>query len=337
MSSSAPDVPTSFTRDQVAVLFAEPLLDLVFGAAAVHRQHHDPREIQCSSLLSVKTGACPEDCGYCPQSAHHAVKLEASRLMDVAEVLAAAEDAKGAGADRFCMGAAWREVRDNADFERVLAMVRGVKALGLETCVTLGMLQDEQAVRLREAGLDYYNHNLDTSRAYYDQVITTRTYDARLETLAAVRAAGLKVCVGGILGMGESEDDRIDFLCELARLEPQPESVPINTLVAVAGTPLEGRPEVPWDELVRAVAVARILMPRSRVRLSAGRSALSHEAQAMCFLAGASSIFLGDRLLTTPNASLDADAVLLDKLGLRRAGGGATEHDQSRPSPVAAE
>ena len=308
---------TSATRDQVAELFRRPLLDVVFAAAQVHRAHHAPDEVQCSSLLSIKTGACPEDCAYCPQSAHHDVDLEPERLLPVDEVVAAARNAKANGADRFCMGAAWREVSDGRQFDQVLDMVRSVKSLGLETCATLGMVTPAQAERLSGAGLDYYNHNLDMSPEFYGEIIATRSYDERLETRAAVREAGMKVCCGGILGMGETEDDRIGLLHELARQDPQPESVPINALVAVPGTPLENQAPLAWEELVRAVAVARILMPHTRVRLSAGRTALSEEAQALCFLAGANSIFLGDKLLTTPNPEPGADDRLFEKLGLQ--------------------
>jgi biotin synthase len=310
-SSLAPPAHEEVTR-----LYGEPLLELVHRAATVHREHHDPRRIQAASLLSIKTGGCPEDCGYCPQSARHAADVAPEPLMDTDVVLAAARDGRARGAGRFCLGAAWRGVRDGPAFDRVLDMVTAVKAMGLETCATLGMLGDDQARRLCEAGLDYYNHNLDTSRRFYGEIITTRTYEDRLGTLRTVRAAGMKVCCGGILGMGEREGDRIELLHTLAALDPQPESVPINALVAVEGTPLEGRPRLPWDALVRWVAVARILMPRSFVRLSAGRDGLTEEAQALCFLAGANSIFLGDRLLTAPNRGPDLDAELLDKLGL---------------------
>jgi biotin synthase len=313
--NDSPAVPAP-SRDEVARLFAQPLLSLVHEAATVHRAHHDPAEVQCSSLLSVKTGACPEDCSYCPQSAHHE-SVERESLMETDEVLDAARSAKARGADRFCLGAAWRDAREGPGLDRLIEMIEGVKGLGLETCATLGMLPERSAERLRDAGLDYYNHNLDTSEAYYDKIITTRTYADRLQTLATVRAAGMRVCCGGILGMGETQDDRIDLLHTLATLDPAPESVPINALVPVEGTPLEEQPPLPWDELVRAVAVARILMPTSMVRLSAGRTSLSEEAQALCFLAGANSIFLGDKLLTTPNPGPDRDTALFAKLGLR--------------------
>jgi biotin synthase len=302
---------------EVETLLARPLLELVFEAAAVHREHHDPAAVQCSRLLSIKTGGCPEDCGYCSQSAHAHTAVERRPLMDVAEVLEQARAARDSGADRFCMGAAWREVRDGEEFERVCEMVAGVKALGLETCVTLGMLAPHQAERLKASGLDYYNHNLDTGRSHYEQIVGTHGYDDRLATLAAVRDAGLHVCCGGILGMGESRTARAELLAQLAALDPQPESVPINTLVAVPGTPLEGTPPLDWTEVVATVAAARLLMPRATVRLSAGRRELSEAAQALCFLAGANSIFFGDTLLTTPNPEPQTDEALLAKLGLR--------------------
>lgn len=306
----------SLTRDHVASLYGRGLLDLVHEAAGVHRRHHDPAAVQCASLLSVKTGGCPEDCAYCPQSAHYDAGVEATRLMSVSEVATAAARARAGGADRFCIGAAWREATDGPAFDQVIAMVGAIKAQGLESCATLGMLDRGQAERLREAGLDYYNHNLDSGRDFYESIVTTRNYDDRLETLRRVRDAGIKVCCGGILGMGESHDDRIDLLFELARQRPQPESVPINTLVAVDGTPLADRPPVPWDDVVRMIATARILMPGSKVRLSAGRLQMAEVTQAFCLLAGANSIFLGDRLLTTPNPQPDADAAFLERLGL---------------------
>ncbi|MCP4769926.1 MAG: biotin synthase BioB [Planctomycetes bacterium] len=308
--------PAQLAREEVAELYRRPLLDLVFEGARIHRAHHDPHVVQCSTLLSIKTGACQEDCKYCSQSAHNQTDLEREKLLAIEQVITAAKNAKAGGADRFCMGAAWRSIKDNKDFDRVLEMVREVKSLDLETCGTFGMLTPAQAQLLKEAGLDYYNHNLDTSPEYYEEVITTRTYDDRLTTLAAVRDAGMKVCCGGILGMGESEDDRIGLLHQLAIQSPPPESVPINALVPVEGTPLENVPPLAWDQMVRAVAVARILMPESMVRLSAGRHAMSEEAQAMCFMAGANSIFLGDQLLTTPNRGKDRDQELFDRLGL---------------------
>ena len=306
----------SLTRDSVAALYGRGLLDLVYEAAGVHRRHHDPAAVQCASLLSVKTGGCPEDCAYCPQSAHYRTGVESTALMSVQDVAEAAARARAGGADRFCIGAAWRQAADGPAFDRVLEMIGEIKGLGLESCATLGMLAPGQAARLREAGLDYYNHNLDSGRDFYGSIVTTRTYDERLETLRHVREAGIKVCCGGIVGMGEGRDDRIDLLFELARQRPQPESVPINTLVAVQGTPLAGQAAVSWDDVVRMIAAARILMPASKVRLSAGRMQMDEAVQALCFLAGANSIFLGDRLLTTPNPEPDADAALLERLGL---------------------
>ncbi len=302
---------------EVEALLARPLSDLVFEAATVHRAHHAPDAIQCSELFSIKTGGCPEDCGYCSQSAHFKTPVERRPLASLEEVLGAARGARAHGADRFCMGAAWRDVKDGAEFERVLDMVRGVKALGLETCATLGMLDRGQAERLRAAGLDFYNHNLDTGESHYAGVVSTRTYAERMATLANARAAGLALCCGGILGLGESRAARAELLAELASLDPQPESVPINELVPIEGTPLAEAAPVDWSELVRVIAAARILMPKARVRLSAGRTGLSEEAQALCFLAGANSIFVGDELLTTPNPKPSSDAALLQKLGLR--------------------
>ena len=306
----------SVSLAQVEALLQRPLLELVFEAAGVHRAHHDPQKVQCSQLLSIKTGGCPEDCGYCSQSAHHETPVEREPLMDVDQVLAAAKAARMNGAERFCMGAAWRSVKKGEAFDRVLEMVRGVKGLGMEACVTLGMLDAEQAQQLRAAGLDYYNHNLDTGRTHYEKVVTTRTYDDRLETLAHVREAGVKVCCGGILGLGEQREGRAELLHELANLDPQPESVPINTLVQVEGTPMDGAEELDWTELVRTVAAARILMPKTAVRLSAGRTDLDEATQAMCFLAGANSMFVGDELLTTPNPAPATDAALLQKLAI---------------------
>ena len=307
------------TRQQVAALYGRGLLDLVYEAAGVHRRYHDPETVQCASLLSVKTGGCPEDCAYCPQSAHYDTGVESSALMRVGDVVTAAERAKAGGADRFCMGAAWRQASDGPEFDRVIEMVRAVKGFGLETCVTLGMIDAGQAGRLRDAGLDYYNHNLDSGPDFYETIITTRSYEDRLETLRHVREAGIKVCCGGILGMGEGDDDRIDLLVELARQQPQPESVPINTLVTVEGTPLAEQSAVSWDIVVRVIATARILMPRAKVRLSAGRMEMGEVTQALCFLAGANSIFLGDQLLTTPNPEPGEDFALLKRLGLRGA------------------
>ena len=308
--------PAAVSLVEAEALLDKPLLDLVFEAAAAHREHHAPNRIQCAQLLNVKTGGCPEDCGYCSQSAHHSTGLERERLLGVDEVLEDARRAKADGADRFCMGAAWREVKDGPEFDRVCEMVRGVKDLGLETCVTLGMLDESQAAKLKDAGLDYYNHNLDTGRSHYDKVTSTRSYDERLDTLQRVREAGLSVCCGGILGLGEGRQARAELLVELANLDPQPESVPINDLVPIEGTPMEQNEKVDWTELVRVIAAARVLMPRAYVRLSAGRTELSEEGQALCFLAGANSIFVGESLLTTPNPSPGSDAALFAKLDL---------------------
>jgi biotin synthase len=304
-----------WTRDQIAQLFALPLPELMHCAMAAHRRHFDPTQVQISTLLSIKTGGCPEDCAYCPQAAQYQTGVKAEKLMDLAAVLADAAKAKAAGASRFCMGAAWREPKDK-DLDAVCRMVEGVKALGLESCVTLGMLTEPQAHKLKQAGLDYYNHNLDTSPEYYSQIITTRTYQDRLDTLSAVRDAGIHVCCGGIVGMGEAASDRVGMIAALAALNPHPESVPINALVQVEGTPVAA--EAPLDpiEFVRTIAVARIIMPASVVRLSAGREAMSQETQALCFLAGANSIFYGEKLLTTPNPETHADRALFARLGL---------------------
>jgi len=302
--------------ESIRQIYQLPLTELLFRAQEVHRQHHDPAGVQLCTLQSIKTGRCPEDCKYCPQSAHYNTGLEDEELMDAGAIIAAARAAQDGGASRFCMGAAWREVRNGPQFDSVLDAVRGVSALGLEVCCTLGMLDGSQANRLKDAGCTVYNHNLDTSREHYSEIITTRTYDDRLRTLAAVRDAGLQVCCGGILGLGEGVDDRLKLLAELAALEPQPDSVPINALVAVPGTPLEDNPPVDAFEFVRTIATARILMPRAMVRLSAGRTEMSDELQALCFLAGANSIFLGEKLLTTPNPEKSHDLQLLARLGL---------------------
>jgi biotin synthase len=307
---------TAYTREQVRELYDTPLFALLDRARVVHRAHHPDGEVQLCTLLSVKTGGCPEDCAYCPQSSHYETNVGPEKMLDVDEVIAAARRAKEHGSTRFCMGAAWREVKDGPAFDRVLTMVRGVKELGLEACVTLGMLTASQAARLKEAGLDAYNHNLDTSREHYRSIISTRAYDDRLRTLRNVREAGITVCSGGIIGMGESADDRCEMLRTLANLDPQPESVPINALVRVPGTPLEHMPPVDPLDLVRMVACARVLMPRARVRLSAGRAELSREAQTLALYAGANSIFYGDRLLTTPNPGADEDRELLRDAGL---------------------
>jgi biotin synthase len=304
-----------WTREEVRALFNLPFPDLMFRAQSVHRQHFEPTEVQISTLLSIKTGGCPEDCAYCPQSARYDTGVEADKLMALDAVLAQARAAKNGGASRFCMGAAWRSPKDR-DLDSVCAMVEGVKALGLETCATLGMLTGAQAQRLKTAGLDYYNHNLDTSPEFYDHIITTRTYQDRLETLDHVRDAGIHVCCGGIVGMGETREDRVGMIATLARLPVHPESVPINMLVKVAGTPLSGEAALDPIEFVRTIAVARIAMPCSVVRLSAGREDMSEETQALCFLAGANSIFYGPKLLTTPNPGRDRDRVLMERLGL---------------------
>jgi biotin synthase len=305
-----------WTRQEVRALFVLPFPDLMFEAQRIHRLHFDPREVQISTLLSIKTGGCPEDCAYCPQSAKYQTGVKAEKLMALDAVLAEARAAKQAGASRFCMGAAWRSPKDR-DVENVCRMIEGVKALGLETCATLGMLTAAQADRLRQSGLDYYNHNLDTSPEFYGEIITTRTYRDRLDTLDHVRAAGIAVCCGGIVGMGEGTDDRAGMIAALAGLPVHPESVPINMLVRVEGTPLADCGELDPLDFVRTIAVARITMPKSVVRLSAGREDMSEETQALCFLAGANSIFYGPRLLTTPNPDRDRDMRLLDRLGLR--------------------
>jgi biotin synthase len=307
-----------WSRDAVADLLALPFAELMFRAQTVHRQNFDPAEVQISTLLSIKTGGCPEDCGYCPQSAAYDTGTPAAKLMAVDAVLAEARAAKAKGAQRFCMGAAWRSPKDH-DLENVCAMVAGVKALGLETCVTLGMLTAPQSARLKQAGLDYYNHNLDTSPEYYGRVITTRVYQDRLDTLANVRDAGINVCCGGIVGMGEDAVDRAGLIATLASLPVPPESVPINALVAVEGTPLGNAAPIDPIDFVRVIAAARITMPASYVRLSAGREAMTDEAQALCFLAGANSIFYGEKLLTTGNASVSHDDALFAKLGMRAA------------------
>lgn len=309
-------IRSDWSVDEVEALLRLPLLDLVGRANAVHRAHHAPDDIQKASLLSIKTGGCPEDCAYCPQSAHHReVELTREKLMNPDHVISLARRAQQAGAERFCMGAAWRQVRDGAEFDNVLTMVRGVRDLGMEACVTLGMLQPHQAQRLAEAGLTAYNHNLDTSPEFYGQIIGTRTYQDRLDTLSYCRDAGIKLCCGGIIGMGESLRDRAAMLQVLANFAPHPESVPINALIPIAGTPLAHRERVGIFDLVRMVATARIIMPLTRVRLSAGRSDFSAAEQALCFLAGANSVFYGDVLLTAPNAGTGADAEMFVALG----------------------
>ena len=297
-------------------LFALPFPELVYQAATVHRQHFDPAAVQLSTLLSVKTGGCPEDCAYCPQSRRYATGVEDQSVLPLEEVLSSAKAAKANGASRFCMGAAWRGPKDR-DLDKILPMVEGVKALGLETCVTLGMLRPGQAERLRDAGLDYYNHNLDTSPEFYGEIISTRTYDDRLDTLGAVRAAGIRVCCGGIVGMGESRRDRAALIAQLSSLDPHPESVPINALNAVPGTPLENQEELDALEFVRTIAATRIAMPKAYVRLSAGRERMPESVQALCFMAGANSVFYGEKLLTTGNPETARDRALFSRLGLR--------------------
>ena len=314
-SPQAEAATQAWSAQRIEQLLALPLPELLWQAQQVHREHFDPTEVQLSSLLSIKTGGCPEDCGYCPQSAHYQAGVEADKLMDAERVLEHARAALDAGASRFCMGAAWREPKER-DLDKLVPIIEGVKQMGLQTCMTLGMLQPGQARRLADAGLDYYNHNLDTSPQFYGSIISTRTYQDRLDTLQAVREAGMRVCCGGIVGMGESRADRAALLAQLAGLDPYPESVPINSLVRVAGTPLEHAPELDPFEFVRSVAAARICMPRAWVRLSAGRKDLGDGIQALCFLAGANSIFYGDTLLVTGNAEVDADRRLFERLGL---------------------
>jgi biotin synthase len=306
------------TLQDIRDIYHSPLLDLIARAGIVHRAHHDPSEVQVCVLLSVKTGGCPEDCSYCPQAARYHTDVDSHALMDLDSVMNAARQAKDAGATRFCMGAAWRNVKDGPQFDRVLDMIRGVKDLGgLEVCCTLGMIDDDQAARMKEAGLDAYNHNLDTSEEFYGNIITTRNYHDRLRTLQHVRDAGISVCSGGIVGLGETEDDRIGMLHTLAALPEPPGSVPINALVAVPGTPLADRPRVPIWDMVRMIATARILFPKAMVRLSAGRVAMSESDQALCFLAGANSIFAGEKLLTTSNPEFGQDQAMFERLGLR--------------------
>jgi biotin synthase len=317
MTTNTSNLRHDWTLDEIKEIYTAPMPELIFHAQILHRAYHAPDEVQGCALLSIKTGGCPEDCAYCPQSAHYQTGVARTDLLSVEETLRAAQQARQQGATRFCLGAAWRDVPDGEDFEQVLEMVRGVRALGLEACCTLGMLKSEQAEALAAAGLTAYNHNLDTSPQFYGEIITTRTYKERLQTLARVRQAGITVCCGGIIGMGETREDRFRLLEQLARQRPHPESVPINLLVRVAGTPLADEPPVEPLELVRMIATARILMPASMVRLSAGRLSLSDEAQALCLLAGANSIFMGEKLLTTPNPETSHDHRLLGKLGMR--------------------
>lgn len=317
MTENVAAIRHDWTIREAKELYALPLTELLFRAQSVHRHFHPPDAVQLCTLLSIKTGACPEDCSYCPQSGRNGADVEPERLLSVDEVLSKAKVAREAGATRFCMGAAWRDAREGEQFERVLTMVRGVRDLGMEACCTLGMLTDEQAARLKDAGLTAYNHNLDTSKEFYGEIITTRSYQERLDTISRVAGAGIHVCSGGIIGMGESLGDRLGMLVTLSSLTPHPESVPINALVAVEGTPLEDQPPVEPLELVRMCALARLMLPRSMVRLSAGRSRLNREAQLLAFMAGANSIFYGDKLLTTGNPDVEADMAMLRDAGMR--------------------
>ncbi|MBU2913417.1 MULTISPECIES: biotin synthase BioB [Reichenbachiella] len=310
-------IRNDWTREEITEIYNTPVMDLIYRAATVHRAYHDPNEVQVCTLLSVKTGGCPEDCAYCPQAARYHTDVKVEKLMDVDKVIKAAADAKEAGSTRFCMGAAWREVRDNRDFDKVLEMVKGVNTMGMEVCCTLGMLTEDQAEKLKDAGLYAYNHNLDTSEEHYEEIISTRTYDDRLDTLNNVRKAKISVCSGGIIGLGENHDDRVGMLHTLATLVEHPESVPVNALVPVEGTPLEDQPRVSIWEMIRMIATARIIMPNTMVRLSAGRVRMTVEEQAMCFLAGANSIFAGDKLLTTPNPEEDLDKQMFQTLNLK--------------------
>lgn len=311
------DIRHNWTKEEIYDIYNMPLLELVFRAAELHRKYNDTAEVQVCTLLSIKTGGCSEDCAYCPQAARYSTGVDVQALMKKDEVLAYAKKAKDAGSTRFCMGAAWREVRDNRDFDRVLDMVKGVNEMGMEVCCTLGMLTEDQAKKLADAGLYAYNHNLDTSKEHYGEIITTRTYEDRLHTLDNVRKAGVTVCCGGIIGLGETHEDRIGMLHTLATMPEHPESVPINSLVAIKGTPLENNTKVDVWDMVRMIATARILMPKTMVRLSAGRTEMSISDQALCFMAGANSIFAGDKLLTTPNPSFDEDNQMFQLLGLQ--------------------
>lgn len=312
-----PEIKNKWTTEEIAEIYYSPVLELIYKAATVHRQNHDPQEVQVCTLLSVKTGGCPEDCSYCPQAARYHTDVQVHKLLPTDEVISAAQKAKDNGSTRFCMGAAWREVRDNKDFDRVIDMVKGVSKIGLEVCCTLGMLTPAQAQKLKEAGLYAYNHNLDTSEEHYDQIITTRTYNDRLDTLKNVSDANISVCSGGIIGLGETDQDRIEMLHTLANLPVPPESVPVNALVPVEGTPLENQEKVSIWEMVRMIATARILIPKAMVRLSAGRVKMNLEEQALCFLAGANSIFSGDKLLTTPNPEENQDKKMFQILNLK--------------------
>jgi biotin synthase len=329
-ASTEPKLKYDWTTEEVVKLFEKPFNDLLFQAASVHRAHFNPNEVQVSTLLSIKTGACPEDCKYCPQSAHYTTGLDKEKLIEVQKVVEQAKAAKAAGASRFCMGAAYRSP-SKKDFPYILDMVKNVKNLGMETCMTLGMLEGEQASALAEAGLDYYNHNLDTSPEYYGEIITTRTYGDRLETLQNVRDAGMKICSGGILGMGEGVEDRAGLFIQLANMNPHPESVPVNMLVKVEGTPFAENEDLDPIDFVRAIAVARIMMPTSHVRLSAGRETMSEEMQAMAFFAGANSIFYGEKLLTTANPEANRDKALFAKLGIQPENQAAVDPDAVEP------
>ncbi len=309
-------IKTDWTQAEIAEIYDLPLLELVHRAQVVHREHHDPLKVQKCTLLSIKTGGCPEDCAYCPQAARYQTGVSSEKLMSYEDVMDKAREARDSGSSRFCMGAAWREVKDGRQFDEVLEMVKGVNGLGLQVCCTLGMLTESQAERLKQAGLHAYNHNIDTSESYYEEVIQTREFGDRIQTLGHVRKAGITVCTGGIIGLGETREDRLAFLQRLANFDPHPESVPINALVAVPGTPLESQPPIEPLLLVRVIATARILMPKSMVRLSAGRLNLSLEAQMLCFMAGANSIFSGDKLLTTPNPKVSGDDAMFEELGI---------------------
>jgi len=311
------EIRNNWTREEISEIYNSPLLDLVYRASSIHRANNQASTVQVCTLLSVKTGGCPEDCSYCPQAARYHTDVKVHKLMDVDTVLGKAREAKEDGSTRFCMGAAWREVRDNRDFDKVLSMIKGVNEMGMEVCCTMGMLTEEQAKKMKEAGLYAYNHNLDTSEEYYDEIISTRKYDDRLDTIQNVRKAGISVCSGGIIGLGESIDDRIGMLHTLSNLPQHPESVPVNALVPVEGTPLEDQPKVPVWDMVRMVATARILMPKAKVRLSAGRIRMSMVEQAFLFMAGANSIFAGDKLLTTPNNGVNQDKLMFELLGLQ--------------------
>jgi biotin synthase len=325
-----------YSKDEIREVYNSPLLDLVFRSAAVHRMFHDPAEVQVSSLLSIKTGGCPEDCGYCPQAARYQTDVNVHKMLSVTDVMSAANNAKSGGATRMCLGAAWREVRDNSDFDSVLEMVKAINNMGMEVCCTLGMLTENQAQKLADAGLYAYNHNLDSSEDFYKKIITTRKYDDRLNTIENVRKAKVTVCSGGIIGMGESVEDRIEMLYTLSNLNPQPESVPINALVPVEGTPLEKQKLVSIWEMLRMIATTRIVMPKSVVRLSAGRTQMSLEGQALCFLAGANSIFAGDKLLTTPNPAFNEDMEMFKLFGLKSREAFKYANESLKTEPVTA-